>query len=281
MIALIALWATAFLLASIFVCGAAPQQLWDRSTFYGKRAHDCGNTSMLLLWFAITDVVGDIAILALPFPRICRMRVSKRDKLGISAILLMGTLSTIAGIVRLGFVSEAFSANFGKSGDINGSATPPWTWTTIESSVGLIAACLPPLAPLIRRGPSISEIGESVRLALTPASSRKPSKQDPFAIPADLCVVQSPASMESSPTMSPAQDPDLEKARNAALNILDTRGLRGFTACGVQPSRGGSVVGLPTGLGLSGLGSDVGLADSRTCEVVEDVEKGRNSPPMA
>lgn len=47
---------------------------------------------MLLLWFAITDVIGDIAVLALPFPRIRRMKVSKREKWGISGILLLGTL---------------------------------------------------------------------------------------------------------------------------------------------------------------------------------------------
>lgn len=33
--------------------------------------------------------------------------------------------------------------------------TPPNFWTTAEVSVGLIAACLPPLGPLIRKAPSL------------------------------------------------------------------------------------------------------------------------------
>lgn len=33
--------------------------------------------------------------------------------------------------------------------------TPPNLWTTVEVSVGLVAACLPPCGPLIRRAPSL------------------------------------------------------------------------------------------------------------------------------
>ena len=126
MILLITLWTISFLFASLFICGGHPQTLWSKDTFYGMNAQNCGDTSKLLLWFAITDVIGDITILALPYPRIRRMKVSMREKLGISGILLLGTLwvlasshasrgqlnfdsSTAAGIVRLGFVSLAFT----------------------------------------------------------------------------------------------------------------------------------------------------------------------------
>lgn len=46
----------------------------------------------LLLWFGITDVLGDIAVLALPYPCIRKLQKSRRDKVGITAIFLLGTL---------------------------------------------------------------------------------------------------------------------------------------------------------------------------------------------
>ena len=39
----------------------------------------------------------------------------------------------------------------------------PSFWTTAEVSVGVVAACLPPLGPLIRRVPSPKELYRSLR----------------------------------------------------------------------------------------------------------------------
>lgn len=46
----------------------------------------------LLLWFAITDVLGDIAILALPYPCIRKLQMGRRIKVGVTAIFLLGAL---------------------------------------------------------------------------------------------------------------------------------------------------------------------------------------------
>ena len=46
----------------------------------------------LLLWYALTDVLGDIAVLALPYPCIRKMQMSRGDKVGLAAIFLLGTL---------------------------------------------------------------------------------------------------------------------------------------------------------------------------------------------
>ena len=45
-----------------------------------------------LLWFAITDVLGDIAILAMPYPCIRKLQMSRRVKVGLSMVFLLGTL---------------------------------------------------------------------------------------------------------------------------------------------------------------------------------------------
>ena len=81
LIALVALWGTAFLFTFAFIC---------KANFY--RGHPCPSQEWGSLWFAITDVVGDIAILVLPYPCIRGLQMSRRDKIGLSAIFLLGTL---------------------------------------------------------------------------------------------------------------------------------------------------------------------------------------------
>ena len=46
----------------------------------------------LLLWFAIMDVLSDVAVLALPYPFIRKLQISRRAKVGLTAIILLGTL---------------------------------------------------------------------------------------------------------------------------------------------------------------------------------------------
>ena len=122
MIASTIAWGLAFMLAEILVCGANPGALWDLST--GSRDH-CVNQSWLNLMFSVTDVIGDILIMAMPYPYIRKLNISLREKLGIASIFLLGTLSTIACIVRLGFISKAFTFDFGSDANHHGEGTPP------------------------------------------------------------------------------------------------------------------------------------------------------------
>ena len=65
----------------------------------------------------------------------------------------------------------------------------PEFWTTVECSVGVIAACLPPLGPLIRKAPGPRRLYDSVRNSLsTPfrsqqqKRSKKPSDESAHII---------------------------------------------------------------------------------------------------
>lgn len=125
MISIMSLWTIAFFITSIFECGVHPSVLWSYTEAEDK-ARLCIDTSMLLLLFAITDVLGDIAILAMPLRPIYHLQKTKSERLGLAGIFLLGTLldscylentlgsnwlhrSTVAGIVRLGSVCLAFT----------------------------------------------------------------------------------------------------------------------------------------------------------------------------
>ena len=45
-----------------------------------------------LLWFAITDVLSDMTILALPYPCIRKLQISRHLKIELALVFLLGTL---------------------------------------------------------------------------------------------------------------------------------------------------------------------------------------------
>ena len=81
LIVLITLWGLVFMAMDAAACNP---------TAYKGRSGD--TLEWLLLWFGITDVLGDIAVLALPYPCIRKLQKSRREKVGIIAIFLLGAL---------------------------------------------------------------------------------------------------------------------------------------------------------------------------------------------
>ena len=71
---LVALWGIVFIFTEVFVCNL--------------EGHSCSGQKWTLLWF----VTGDVAILAMPYPTIRKLQLSKGDKVGVSGILVVGTL---------------------------------------------------------------------------------------------------------------------------------------------------------------------------------------------
>ena len=162
-IGLILAWATSFFFAEVFECGANPEAQWDPAA---KPAH-CVNQTWMNFFFAVTDVIGDILVVTMPYPCIRKLQMSKREKLGVAMIFLLGTLSTAASIVRLYFISVAFTEDFGAAGNTHMSGTPPAVWSTVEGAIGVLAACLPPLGPLIRKSSNFRLSFHSLRHRLS------------------------------------------------------------------------------------------------------------------
>ena len=79
LIAVITIWGLTFLFTDAFICGAD-----------SHLGHPCAANSWVSLWFAITDVISDIMILALPYPMIRKLQMARREKIGLSAIFLLG-----------------------------------------------------------------------------------------------------------------------------------------------------------------------------------------------
>lgn len=89
LVILILLWAIVFLCTEIFACGSHPTVQWSK---HQPTVH-CLNQPQILLWFAITDVIGDIAVLTMPYGSIRKLQLDKRRKAGLAGIFMLGTLS--------------------------------------------------------------------------------------------------------------------------------------------------------------------------------------------
>ncbi|KAF2238745.1 hypothetical protein EV356DRAFT_518003 [Viridothelium virens] len=114
MLILIAIWAIAFFWSEVFACGTDFAIQWKaRET---AAAH-CTNHGLELLIFAVTDVVGDVLIVIMPFFSIQDLKMTRREKWGVSLVFVLGTLSTAAAAMRLGFVAEAYSIGVSVSTD--------------------------------------------------------------------------------------------------------------------------------------------------------------------
>ena len=81
LIVLIILWGLTFLFLEIFVCVSG-----------SISSLSCTGQEWTLLWFAITEIFGDIAILSLLYPCIRWLHMTRREKIGLAGIFALGTL---------------------------------------------------------------------------------------------------------------------------------------------------------------------------------------------
>lgn len=132
-------WCPAIFFTDMFQCSPVAFA-WDKSIKGGR----CINMLAFIRYIAVPIVLSDLAVLILPLPMIWQLHMTIRQKLALSGVFLLGSLGLIASIARMVvyFRSNAF-------------ADPTWTavsllaWAMVEVEAVLIAACLPPLRPLL------------------------------------------------------------------------------------------------------------------------------------
>ena len=81
LVILVALWGLVFLLLQVIL---------ESNKYYNVKPW--GSQEWSLLWFGITDVLSDVAILTLPYPCIRKLQMNGRSKVELTFIFLLGTL---------------------------------------------------------------------------------------------------------------------------------------------------------------------------------------------
>ncbi|KAL8820396.1 MAG: hypothetical protein Q9223_001387, partial [Gallowayella weberi] len=144
LIVVVTLWMIQQSLASLLLCQPISYN-WDASV----NGH-CGNVAANCLAGAVVNTFTDILILILPMPTIWHLHVPLRNKIILSLIFGLGSLICIISIIRLRtlfyYTTAPMMSLFDSDGPLNNNL--PILYTVLESSLGVIAACLIIMKPI-------------------------------------------------------------------------------------------------------------------------------------
>ncbi|EED14508.1 conserved hypothetical protein [Talaromyces stipitatus ATCC 10500] len=173
-LAIVSAWTVAFFFATLFQCGTIPSRLWssprDVATY-------CSSYKYIQLGHATSDVATDLVVLTIPMPIIWRLHMTIRQKLGLLIVFMLGYMSTAAATARIVFIAQDLYETTTGARDLRGEESNVMVWGYIEASVGVIAACLPTLRPLMKaRMPESIVNSARSKLSLNSLRSSPPSR---------------------------------------------------------------------------------------------------------
>ncbi|KAK4451224.1 hypothetical protein QBC34DRAFT_348224 [Podospora aff. communis PSN243] len=142
--AFVAAWYIAAIFVVIFQC-IPVQKAYTPSI---KEGH-CVDSVRWFLGSSIPNIIQDIMILFLPVHEIWKLHLPRPQRIGISAVFLLGTDSGSTIIVACIRVRELVR-NITSGEDISKALVLGWILTAIEPAVGMITGSLPTLTPLLR-----------------------------------------------------------------------------------------------------------------------------------
>ncbi|KAF4991235.1 hypothetical protein FDECE_14107 [Fusarium decemcellulare] len=143
-IVLDSVYGVAFVFASCLQCRPASHYWtsWSQET-----SGSCSNTNALAWANAGISIALDVWMLFIPLFEINKVRLSRGKKIAVSLMFCMGSFFTIVSILRLRSLLQYRSD----------SKNPTWEfleaarWSVIETSVGIMCACMPSLRLLLAR----------------------------------------------------------------------------------------------------------------------------------
>lgn len=135
---------------------------------------------------SVASSVGDIVVLAMPIPLLLKLKVSRRQRVGLVAVFTLGLFAVAASFIRWIILLVAVK----QSPMFNAAHIDVIIWTYLEMSVGITCGNLPFLATLFGRGRKMSgskypdQTLESVpvRRRLPRSPTPKPTTAQPKAL---------------------------------------------------------------------------------------------------
>ncbi|KAL2860786.1 uncharacterized protein BJX67DRAFT_326749 [Aspergillus lucknowensis] len=162
-------WFVACVIASIAGCRPV-EYFWTRFEAPREAAPaggSCFNEVAFFRWNGIANMLLDILMLVLPLPMVWRMKMSRRRRMLLTGVFLMGGFVCVVSLLRI------VSFNVSDRGDPTYTQVPSSTWSSVEQGIGIVCACLPTLRPLRQLWGSHRRItSRSSRSSSNPESKR-------------------------------------------------------------------------------------------------------------
>ncbi|RSL49834.1 hypothetical protein CEP54_012238 [Fusarium duplospermum] len=118
---------------------------WEQFTKPTAKGY-CMNTSLFYFVNGICAMLIDIAILIVPMPTLYKLQMPRRQKVAVSAILLLGAFVCVASIIRIVAMDKLV-----KPDDFTWRMAQVFIWSCCEPFVGIVCACLPTYGPFLQR----------------------------------------------------------------------------------------------------------------------------------
>ncbi|EAW09461.1 uncharacterized protein ACLA_036660 [Aspergillus clavatus NRRL 1] len=129
-----------FLFSALFICNPI-RGFWDRTV-----PATCLSYSVIWCLNAALQIASDAVVVTTPIPTLARLRLPRRQKIEMIVVFALGFFVCALSIIRLTTIIKLTHSE-----DFTEQNGPAATWSSIESNVAIICACLPPLHPLLSR----------------------------------------------------------------------------------------------------------------------------------
>ncbi|KAH7188019.1 uncharacterized protein B0J16DRAFT_396132 [Fusarium flagelliforme] len=140
MASLMAGWGIAVVIVSIFTCNPV-RGYWDHSV-----PSKCIDSNKFYIGITIPNIIFDFVTVALPIREVWRLQMGRDKKWALTSIFLMGGSVVFASIARL-----VLYLIFKTSENITQTLLYGNLASSSEICLAIIAACMPPCAPLLKR----------------------------------------------------------------------------------------------------------------------------------
>ncbi|QSZ32974.1 hypothetical protein DSL72_002558 [Monilinia vaccinii-corymbosi] len=113
---------------------------------------NCSSSRPVITATGIVNIISDLFLVALPLPAVWNLHLTRRKKLGVSAMFLTGFVACTASIVGL-----VYRVIVVRNTDNTWVVIPVWTTTIVEMTAGVLVCCMPTTAAVFStwRLPSI------------------------------------------------------------------------------------------------------------------------------
>ncbi|KAF2760389.1 hypothetical protein EJ05DRAFT_498347 [Pseudovirgaria hyperparasitica] len=184
-------WYIAVVGVSIFSCYPI-QGFWNKAMVPPAK---CIRTKLFFVGNAMPNLATDMIILILPIRGIWALRLTISQRISLSFLFLLGSLIPVASAVR-------FAAQFGvDKTDFTWTMHDTVIWTSLQTSIGIICACLPTLRPLLQKFLTNSKRrGSEQHHEMSKGSGTfGPFFKDPFEMVTIICADDSEAAPLAPP----------------------------------------------------------------------------------
>ncbi|KAF9891571.1 hypothetical protein FE257_003582 [Aspergillus nanangensis] len=137
--AIVILWCFSVCLVGGLVC-IPVNKLWDPTVPGG-----CLDLPKYYIGLQTPNIVTDAIILVMPIKVVWGLQMPKMQRVLLLGIFMVGGLTVIFDAIRLDVMVELSK----KGNDVTYAQTPASAWTCIEAAVGIMAACMPSMRPLL------------------------------------------------------------------------------------------------------------------------------------